>query len=125
MQAVCCPDASSFAPCDHDMVEDTASRLSLLQRHREARELLVKIQCDEPCPPRARPRSAFGASTAAQCHFRAAPSPAPAEPGRKRPVSALPKASVSPVTRRPATACGVRERFREVRKERLASAFGI
>ena len=105
------------------MVEDTASRLSLLQRHREARELLVKIQCDEhesraESRAESQPRRPRSAASAAQCHFKAVASPAPQEPERKRPVSALPKASV-PVTRRPATACGVREHFREVKKERL------
>ena len=123
-----------------------ASKLSLLQRHREARELLVKIQADEadherPRRPQSascsetfgkrlaqssRPKSAVpttsepSAAAAANLHFRPAPNPLPPHLGggsapsapRKRPLSAFPsRVTVSPVGRRPASACGVRERF--------------
>ena len=143
--------------------ETNASKLSLLQRHREARELLVKIQ-SEPKEPkevseRRRPQSAcsevFGkrgsqsstdrpksaapsflggtstgagtrrgdAAAAANVHFCPVPNPLPPHLGggssgstscapRKRPLSAFPnRAAVSQVGRRPASACGVRERF--------------
>lgn len=123
--------------------ETNASKLSLLQRHREARELLVKIQADEadyerPRRPQSascsetfgkrlaqssRPKSAVPTtsepSAAANLHFRPAPNPLPPHLGggsapsapRKRPLSAFPSRTVSPVGRRPASACGVRERF--------------
>ena len=126
--------------------ETNASKLSLLQRHREARELLVKIQADEadherPRRPQSascsetfgkrlaqssRPKSAVpttsepSAAAAANLHFRPAPNPLPPHLGggsapsapRKRPLSAFPsRVTVSPVGRRPASACGVRERF--------------
>lgn len=141
--------------------ETNASKLSLLQRHREARELLVKIQ-SEPREPkevseRRRPQSAcsevFGkrgsqsserpksaapsflggttsgtgrdAAAAANVHFCPVPNPLPnplpphlgggsgsTSAPRKRPLSAFPsRAAVSQVGRRPASACGVRERF--------------
>lgn len=136
-------------PCHDAMVEaqeTNASKLSLLQRHREARELLVKIQADEadherPRRPQSascsetfgkrlaqssRPKSAVpttsepSAAAAANLHFRPAPNPLPPHLGggsapsapRKRPLSAFPsRVTVSPVGRRPASACGVRERF--------------
>ena len=60
------------------------------------------------------------AAAAANLHFRPAPNPLPPHLGggsapsapRKRPLSAFPsRVTVSPVGRRPASACGVRERF--------------
>eukprot|EP00435_Cladocopium_sp_Y103_P024852 s689_g6.t1 len=131
--------------------ETNASKLSLLQRHREARELLVKIQSEpKEVSERRRPQSAcsevFGkrgsqsstdrpksaapstgvrgdAAAAANVHFRPVPNPLPPHLGggssgstssapRKRPLSAFPsRVAVSQVGRRPASACGVRERF--------------
>ena len=139
--------------------ETNASKLSLLQRHREARELLVKIQSDakdvserrrpqsaccsdsfekrpqldrpkSAAPGGARETSATSAAAAANVHFRPVPNPLPphlgggssgsgvgSAPGapRKRPLSAFPtRVAMSQVGRsRPASACGVRERFAE------------
>ena len=137
--------------------ETNATKLSLLQRHREARELLVKIQSEAKEPKevseRRRPQSAcsevFGkrsqssdrpksaapsflgtagtgrgdAAAAANVHFCPVPNPLPPHLGggssgstssapRKRPLSAFPsRVAVSQVGQRPASACGVRERF--------------
>ncbi|CAJ1341543.1 unnamed protein product [Effrenium voratum] len=110
---------------------ETASRLSLLQRHRAAREQLVS-EAQEPSPSGRGGGGAGGAAasapgSAAARHFCAARVERTVSAGRKRPLSALPRAggacaggSRSVVGVRPASASGVRERFAEVPERKTA-----
>lgn len=111
--------------------ETSASRLERLQRHREARNLLVQ-STQSRRPQSAHAPSAFAAAaagsrprSAAEVHFRATPKPLKAQDlagstsvPRKRPMSAFPgRASASPVGRRPATA-STRGRFASEKVEK-------